>query len=87
MCPKIACWYGSVYSSEHILLPLETMLEYEMETGVPEVHNVKGRFADIPMRAFCSDYTENVAQALLLRDWAVEYHNRLLAVAASAPGN
>jgi hypothetical protein len=78
--PNVAIFYGSVREDDHLLLPRESMLEYEEKVvdfgGL--AHRENGWITEVPASAFCSSYTLNVPQALLLRNWAVEYHNSLL---------
>jgi len=73
--------YNTTMDPDFALLPKEVMLEYECD--LPYIDLVRkvdedGWLAEVAMNAFCSSYTSNMPQALLLRDWAVEYNNRLL---------
>lgn len=64
-----------------VFLPPQTASEYShrvIGAGRP----VRRENATVyPMRVFQSSPVRNVPQALLLRDWAVEYNNRLLEMA------
>lgn len=92
--PNVTVMYGSIHMSDYVLFSPEMMSEYEClipdkvpgfeeEGTITEIlhrasNDENDRVLDVSMNAFCSDYLDNVPQALLLRDWAVEYHNRLL---------
>ena len=76
---NVAYLQGSVHYSDGILLSPETMLEYEAKSPLGEIARDQEDWKlDIPMNAFCSTYLDNIPQGLLLRDWAVDYNNRLL---------
>jgi len=53
------------------------MTTFDMESGLVEVIG----------NAFCSDYHENMARALLLRDFAVFYLNKLLCITEKSSSN
>lgn len=77
IAPNVTIIYGSKHVPDFVFMPTETMLEYEMRPQML-LRKIDGWKAEICVRAFCSSYVNNVPQALLLRNWAVEYHNRLL---------
>ena len=91
--PNVFILYGNTRASDHLLLSREMMLEYErkgeLPLGLPKklLRSERGWMVEVPMSALCSSYTLNVPQALLLRNWAVEYHNRLLQRSVSAISN
>ena len=79
MAPNVGILYGSTTHEDYLLIPHKTMLEYEKRDDVTQVvHEADANGTHLVVSAFCSSYTRNVPQALLMRDWAVDYHNRLL---------
>ena len=55
----------------------EKMRKYGVENSLVKIEPERG-IAQAMGFAFCSDNNDNLAKALLLRDFAVFYHNRLL---------
>ncbi|MBI2173019.1 MAG: hypothetical protein HYT73_02285 [Candidatus Aenigmarchaeota archaeon] len=79
IAPNVGIIYGSTHEDDRLLIPHETMLEYEHRTALTQkVHKESVLGTYLAVSAFCSSYTRNVPQALLMRNWAVDYHNRLL---------
>ncbi len=86
---NVTIFYGNTATDDYVLWPREMMMEYEtkrqLPLGIPRkvVRSEKGWMASVPVSALCSSYTLNVPQALLMRNWASDYHNRLLERAKS----
>lgn len=73
--------YRNVMDSEIVAMPPEKLKKYGKEMpGVAEIDLKKG-VAEVVAQAFYSPHYPSVAEALLLRNFAVYYHNQLLALA------
>lgn len=73
----------SILEGEVVAMPPEKMLKYGKEVpGVATIDLKKG-VAEVLGQAFYSPYYESLAEAMLLRNFAVCYHNWLLEVAKS----
>lgn len=69
--------YRKANDSEYVRMSPEKMRTYGEETGIAKI-NLKRGIAEVQGHAFCSDYHDNMAKTLLLRDFAVFYLNNLL---------
>ncbi len=71
--------YRSLDNPDVVLFSPEKMRKYGVETPFHRIDTERG-LAEVVGRAFCSDYDENIARALLLRNFAVFYLNQLLSL-------
>ena len=79
IAPNVTIFYGNTMANDYLLLPREVMLEYECDDPLAQkVHEETDLKTELAVGAFCSSYTRNVPQALLMRNWAAAYNNRLL---------
>ncbi len=69
--------YRNVTGPEVVAMNPEKMRRYGIETDIARIDEDRG-IAKVVGNAFTSDYHENMAKTLLLRDFAVFYLNRLL---------
>ncbi len=76
--------YRSIRDPEAVNMPPEKMLKYGRHTT--KFQPEKG-IAEVVANAFCSDYHDNMAKTLLLRDFAVFYLNQLLSVTKNVQQN
>jgi len=65
--------------SECMFMTPEKMKRYGVETEISRIRIEEG-VAEVMGHAFCSEYLPNMPRALLLRDFAVAYLNRLLEI-------
>ena len=70
----------SMKDSDTVCMGPEKMRLYGVENEIARIREDKG-IAEVMGHAFCSDYHNNMARALLLRDFAVFYLNKLLEIA------
>lgn len=63
--------------AEFLFMPPEKLKRYGMESDIAKIDLVKG-IAEVTGHVFSSEYHDNMAKTLLLRDFAVFYLNRLL---------
>jgi hypothetical protein len=78
--------YRKLKDPEGVNMSPEKMLRYGKRSNLTRFCLEKG-VAEVVANAFCSDYYDNMAKTLLLRDFAVFYLNRLLSVAKSVQQN
>lgn len=76
----IECVDRSLRHSETVFMDPEKMRKYGTESELARFDPDKG-IAEVAGYAFCSDYLPHMGKALLLRDFAVFYLNRLLDIA------
>lgn len=76
----IEIFYGGIGLPEAVNMSPEKMLKYGVKSDVTEFEPKRG-IAQVLSNAFCSDYYDNMAKPLLLRDFAVYYLNQLLSIA------
>ena len=72
----VECLYRSLRDSETIWMDPDKMKKYGIECRLAKI-DVKHGVAEVVGQAFCSDYQQNMGKALLLRDFAVFYLNKL----------
>ncbi len=77
---RIEIMYRSMRDPEVVNMVPEKMRRYGVENELASINEERG-VAQVCANAFCSDYHDNMAKTLLLRDFAVFYLNRLLIVA------
>lgn len=78
--------YRNTSNPEQINMSPEKMLKYGKKSEVTNFDLEKG-IAEVVGNAFCSDYHDNMAKNLLLRNFAVFYLNQLLSTAHSFSKN
>jgi hypothetical protein len=87
MAPNVTLFYGLVIDDDYLMLPKGKMLQYEARSDLARMARrnfpIDSHIAVIA-GALCSSYVENVPQALLLRNWGVEYANQLLSMTEPA---
>lgn len=76
--------YRSSLDPDVVLMTPGKMREYGTESDVHRI-DPSGGIAEVVSQAFCSDYQASMAKALLLRDFAVAYLNRLLEASGVTP--
>lgn len=69
--------YRNLKDPEFVTMSPEKMRRYGKETDIAKIDLSIG-IAEVEANAFCSDYHQNMAKTLLLRDFAVFYLNQLL---------
>lgn len=69
----------SIRDEEVVIISPEKMRAYGIENEIAKIDEAHG-VARVMGHAFCSDYHDNMAKTLLLRDFAVFYLNELLEV-------
>lgn len=74
----IEIFYRNVDDPEVLFMNPEKMRSYGIETTIAKIDLDLG-IAEVQGNSFCSDYHDNMARTLLLRDFAVFYLNNLLA--------
>ncbi len=67
----------SLKESQTVFMEPEKMKKYGIESELARIDVERG-VAEVQGHAFCSDYQPNMGKALLLRDFAVFYLNKLL---------
>ena|SRR3989338_3075872 len=72
--------YRNVTDPEIVAMDPEKMRKYGSESGIARIREDEG-VAEVVGNVFSSDYHMNMAKALLLRNFAVFYMNRLLTIA------
>lgn len=70
----------SINNEDVVAMSPEKMRKYGFENGIAKIEKHKGE-ARVISRVFHSEYYGNLAIPLLLRNYAVVYHNKLLEVA------
>jgi len=70
--------YRSIRDPEIVTMSPDKMRSYGRETDIARIDRDKG-IAEVVGHAFTSDYHDNMAKALLLRNFTVFYLNQLLA--------
>jgi len=68
--------YRNLRDAEFVLISPEKMRKYGQETNIARINESEG-IAEVESRVFLSHYYPNVAKALLLRNFAVFYLNKL----------